>query len=382
MAVPLKDRLIAAAFAFRGYNTTNLGRTPDLLAHPAYGPVVERHLREASEICAATSHRPVDLVERVRERRESTLSTFGEDIGLILSVELAQIELVETFFELHYARARVAFGYSLGEVAALVCGGVFRLADVLPPLVSMADECAELARDVTMGVVFSRGPALDLDAVQKLCLQINQEGRGVIGVSSILSPNTVLVLGQADTVDRFKQRMAEDLPGQVHLRKNNEHWPPLHTPLLWQRNVTNRAAQMMHVMRGGFQAPQPPVLSLVTGKASFNDHNSREMLLRWLDQPQRLWDVIYELLAMGIEVVIHVGPDPNLVPATFKRLSDNVSAQFGTRAINRLGMRAMQGIANRPWLTRLLSARVALLRAPFVTHVILEDWLLAQPTSA
>ena len=32
-----------AAFAFRGYNVTNLGRTPELLEHPAYGPIVEKH---------------------------------------------------------------------------------------------------------------------------------------------------------------------------------------------------------------------------------------------------------------------------------------------------------------------------------------------------
>jgi hypothetical protein len=43
-------------------------------------------------------------------------------------------------------------------------------------------------------------------------------------------------------------------------------------------------------------------------------------------------------------------------------------------------MEAMRRMAKRPWLTKLLSARVALLRAPFVTHIIVEDWLLAQAT--
>jgi [acyl-carrier-protein] S-malonyltransferase len=81
---------------------------------------------------------------------------------------------------------------------------------------------------------------------------------------------------------------------------------------------------------------------------------------------------------MGIELLIHVGPDPNLVPATFKRLSDNVTAQVNSSAINRLGMRAMRPLVWRPWLSKVLSARVALLRAPLVTHLIVEDWLLAQ----
>lgn len=373
----LKDRLLAAAFCFRGYNTTNLGRTPELLEHRAYGSVVRKHLAEASQIASEELHRPIDLVTRVHQRRESTLASFGEDIALIMAVELAQLELLDQFFGLNYIRARVLTGYSLGELTALVAAGVFTLEQVLRPLLRLSDDCAALAEDVTMGVVFSRGPGLDMHAVQRLCLEINQEGRGVISISSYLSPNTVLVLGQGDTVDRFKQRMGDVLEGPVNLRKNSEKWPPLHTSIMWQRNIPNRGAVMLHALPGGFHAPHPPVLSLVTGKLSYNDYNSREMLIRWLDQPQKLWDAVYELLAMGIELVIHVGPDPNLVPATFKRLADNVTAQVNSRTINRLGMRAVRPWVWRPWLSKVLSARVALLRAPLVTHLIAEDWLLA-----
>ncbi|HEX3871968.1 MAG TPA: hypothetical protein VHV77_16095, partial [Pirellulales bacterium] len=127
MPLELKDRLVAAGFAFRGYNQTNLGRTAELLTHAAYGPTVERYLREASEICATATHRHVDLVERVREKRESTLESFAEDIGLILSVELAQMQLLTDFFGIEYRKARLSLGYSLGEVAALVCAGVYEL---------------------------------------------------------------------------------------------------------------------------------------------------------------------------------------------------------------------------------------------------------------
>ena len=40
-----------SAFAFRGYNATNLGRTSELLRHPKYGKIVEKHLQRASDIC-------------------------------------------------------------------------------------------------------------------------------------------------------------------------------------------------------------------------------------------------------------------------------------------------------------------------------------------
>jgi [acyl-carrier-protein] S-malonyltransferase len=71
-----------------------------------------------------------------------------------------------------------------------------------------------------------------------------------------------------------------------------------------------------------------------------------------------------------------VGPHPNLLPATFNRLSNNVTAQ--TRGWSGLGKRTMSRLVRRPWLTRLLPSSAALLRAPFVEQVILEDWLLEQ----
>jgi [acyl-carrier-protein] S-malonyltransferase len=374
----ISDRLGETAFAFRGYNQTNLGRTPELLAHRVYGPVVERRLREASQICSDLSGRQIDLVSRVREKRESTLATFGEDIGLIISVELAQIELLEQHFNISYRQGRVALGYSLGEVTALVTSGVFNMAEVLAPLVAMADDSVELARDVTMGVVFSRGKAIDFDAIERLCLEITTQGRGMLAISSYLAPNALLVLGQGETVDRLKHELSHHLKGHVHLRKNSGNWPPLHTPLLWQRSIPNRAAMIMHSVGGGFRAPLPPVLSLVTGKTSYNDFNSRAILNRWTDEPQRLWDGIYELLSLGVEVIIHVGPDPNLLPATFKRLSDNVLAELSGRSLRKFGMRAVSNIISRPWIAKLLFHRAALLRAPYIVHINLEDWLLEQ----
>jgi [acyl-carrier-protein] S-malonyltransferase len=292
-------------------------------------------------------------------------------------MQLAQIRLLEEFFDIHYADVPLAYGYSLGELTAVVASGVFEMRHAMRIPLSVAADCVAMAEGVTMGVLFSRGPVLDLDQVKRLCLMITAEGQGVIGISAFLSPNTVLILGQGPTIDRFGQLMHETLPSRVYLRKNKEHWPPMHTPLVWQRNIPNRVGVMLHTLPGGFVAPKPPVFSLVTGKSNYNDYNSREILLRWVDQPQRLWDAVYETLASGIKTVIHVGPAPNLIPATFQRLRDNVLVQLNSNSLNSLGLRAMARAVRRPWLTALLPSRSALLRAPLIEHIILEDWLLA-----
>jgi [acyl-carrier-protein] S-malonyltransferase len=374
----LKERLSSTAFVFRGYNVTNLGRSGELLAHPLYGPVIEPFLKEASEVCAEATGRPVDLAARIRRGEETDLDSYAEAISLIVAMEMAQLRLLKDFFGVEYSQARLGYGYSLGEIAALVAGGVMEMRHALRVPLSVAKDCAELANDSTLGVLFSRGPALDTDAVQRLCLRINQAGHGVIGISAYLSPNSLLLNGQGNTIDRFQDLMSEWLPQRLHLRKNDYHWPPLHTPIVWQRAIPNRCAVMMHTLPGALQAPIPPVLSLVTGKTSYNDRNCRELMAQWIDYPQRLWDAVYETLAQGIEVIIHVGPTPNLVPATYTRLAENVKSQLAKGSWTGMGLRAVSRAVRRPWLAKLLPQRSALLRAPLVEQVVLEDWLLSQ----
>jgi [acyl-carrier-protein] S-malonyltransferase len=373
-----KRRIHMTALAFRGYNITNLGRSRELLEHPLYGANVARHLHEASEICSTSTGRKIDLEDRVRRNDEPDLDAYEEAVGLIVAMSMAQISLLEEFHGVVYANARLVYGYSLGELAALACGEEFDMAQALEIPLAMARDCAELAHEVMLGVLFSRGAAIEYDNVQRVCLRVNAEGNGVIGISAILSPNTILLMGQRDTLARFKETMRSLLPDYVHLRPNSNNWPPLHTPIMWERSVSDRAAYLMHTMPGGFTVPHPPVLSLVTGKTSYNDFNTRETLHRWVDHPQRLWDAICATLSTGVETVVHVGPEPNLIPATFKRLSDNIAEQTSGRSIGSFSLRAMSGLANRQWLSNILPSRTALLRAPRVQHVILEDWLLEQ----
>jgi [acyl-carrier-protein] S-malonyltransferase len=368
--------LPSTALAFRGYNVTNLGRTPELLAHPAYGETIERHLALASQAASEQLKRPVDLVSRVRRKEETTLDAYGEAVALLLAVEAAQLELLAGKFAVPYRQARFSFGYSLGEIAALVAGGVFETSEAMKVPLSLSADCVALAHDVTLGVLFTRATELPANDVRRVCLMVNREGNGIVGISTYLTPNSMLILGQGDALDRFLALAKEELKVKFHLRKNDSRWPPLHTPIIWERHISDRAAQAMHTLQMSLVAPQPKVMSLVTGDFSYTDTNARKLLHEWVDHPQLLWNVIDHTLADGITTVIHVGPDPNLLPATFRRLSENVQGQLDAS----LGLRTLSAATQkRRWLRQMLPQRVALLRAPYVQHVILEDWLLAQP---
>src|SRR5262245_66483862 len=61
---------------------------------------------------------------------------------------------------------------------------------------------------------------------------------------------SVLLMGQQDTLDRFKTLAAEQLPMKVSLRKNSDRWPPLHTPIVWERSEehTSELQSLRHLV--------------------------------------------------------------------------------------------------------------------------------------
>jgi len=374
----LQKRIATAAFAFRGYDAANLGRSPELLKHDVYGPTVQSMLDRASLLCSDALGVKVDLAARVLAGEPSTLATFVQDIGTICAMELAQIQLLEKFFDVPVHQALMSFGHSIGELSAVVLGGVYEFEQLLPVPLSLANDCAELTSGTTIGILSTRGAAIELEEVQKLCTSISSRGHGMVGPSTILSPFQVLLLGQGDTLELFEREMQGHLPADVTLRRKPNRWPPLHTPLVWQRNIPNRTAVAMYHITGGEKKPVPTVVSCTTGAESYNDWNSRVILTDWTDHPQRLWETMENTLSSGVEFVIHVGPEPKLIPTMFDRLSSRVMKQLKSRHLDRLGSSVIPSIGRNHWLTRKLPTNAVLLRAPYLHHIILEDWLLTQ----
>ena len=371
----LREEIADVALAFRGYNVTNLGRTAELLAVPAYAAILREELARYSLICSEYTSTRVDLEKTVLEGDEPNLARYAESIALITAVEIAQLRLLREVHGIDYAAAKLSFGYSLGEMVAVCTSGAFPAEELVRVPLAMAADCADLARDAEMGVLFSRAGIIPESEIRRLCAETTREGYGTVGISSVLSPNTYLVIGQGYAVDHLKEKLATGIPG-AHMRINEHRWPPLHTPIVRQRHVPDRAAVLIERLSLGPLPLKPPIVSLVTGKRSYEPHTARELLRQWIDHPQRLWDAVCETLSCGANIVLHIGPEPNLVPATFTRLAENIRQQTNGRNFNGYRMKALSGMMRRPWLASLLPARTALLRAPHIKQIILEDWLL------
>jgi [acyl-carrier-protein] S-malonyltransferase len=372
----LRERIGGVALAFRGYEAGQLGRSKELVDHPLYGPIVREVLSEATRICGEASSAMPDLVEYVRKGEHGILNNLSYDNAAILAMEIAQLRILEELFEVPAARARLSFGFSTGELAALIFGKVLSLKQVLEVLMPVASDCAELTADARLGMLFTRRTELRPADVDRICQVVLSEGRGLIGPTAFLSPYTALVVGQAEAMDRLDDHLPAYLPGDAVFRRKQRQWTPLHSPLVWQRHIPNRIAMSLHQVKGKLRKPSPPILSCVTGQASYDELSCRNLLTLWPDHPQRLWDVVNATLKSDVDIIIHVGPASKLLTTTFSSLNSRVLRGGHPHFIHRIGSALVSGLQRRPFFSDILPPKAALLRAPFLTHVILEDWLL------
>ncbi len=95
------------------------------------------------------------------------LTSYAEDVALITAVEVAQLHLLEEFFGIAVGEAKLAFGYSPGEAAALKGAGVCEMRHLLRVPLTLAKDavrprqtrCA-LQTSVKVILRLFRGPAL------------------------------------------------------------------------------------------------------------------------------------------------------------------------------------------------------------------------------
>ncbi len=247
----LKKRISSAAIAFRGYDVTNIGRSSELLEHPVYAPIVRSTLEAASALCSDAQGEKVDLVARVLAHEPSDLSTFVHDIGTVVAMQVAQMRILDEIIGIPVHQARLSFGHSIGELSALVLGGVYTMEQLLPVPLSLARDCADLTDHTTLGILSVHGATLQMEAVEHLCASISRRGQGLIGPSTYLSPYQVLLIGQYDTLNMLEQEMHEYLPEGVTLRRRPNHWPPLAHParLGAQHSQSNRHGDAPHRRR-------------------------------------------------------------------------------------------------------------------------------------
>jgi [acyl-carrier-protein] S-malonyltransferase len=220
--------------------------------------------------------------EELRATREAQVSTFLTSLLVHDALRTARPDLPITTLA----------GHSLGELTALVAGGVLTAADGLR-LVSERGEAMQAAADARPGTM-AAVLGLDDDAVARVLADVDD-----CWPANHNAPANVVVSGTVDGVAAAGAALkAAGARRVLPLPVGGAFHTPLMAPARERLEQALRAVE--------YRDPVVPVLSAVTAAPYRGDE--AELLSRQLTAPVLWRQTVEALVARGVETVVEVGP--------------------------------------------------------------------------
>jgi [acyl-carrier-protein] S-malonyltransferase len=272
------------AFVFPGQGTQYVGMGMELAdCYPEAAAVFE----QANEVLG------MDIRRLCREGPEQELLKTELSQPTIHTTSLAILKVVERFG----FSANVTAGFSLGEYAALVHGGVFQFEDTVK-LVKQ--------RGILMGGAVPEGlgkmcwiTGLDRQTVEAIVKESNDEG--LIECSNFNCPNQIIVSGYAAAVE--KAAALADEKGATATTFLNVSGP-FHTSLL--RGAGEQLHEVLHDVP--MSPPEKRVVSNVTAAYITEDDDIRQLLNEHVYKAVQWEDSVNTMLDDGVDTFVEIGP--------------------------------------------------------------------------
>jgi [acyl-carrier-protein] S-malonyltransferase len=239
---------------------------------------------------------------------------FGADEELIRPTEVAQPALVFTEVVLASALPRdltvvAVAGHSIGELAACAVAGAL-LPEAALRLAVLRGRLMAAMREGTMAAVLG----LDVGTVTRLCAELD----GTVAVANLNGPGQVVVSGRVDAVTAFSAAARAAGARRVLPLKVSGAF---HSPLM-----AGAAAEFAQVLDATeLRAPAVPVVANVDAAAVSDAEGLRERLGRQMVSAVHWAESVEQLVALGTEVLVEVGPG-EVLTGLARRIAPGVRA--------------------------------------------------------
>ena len=235
----------------------------------------------------------------------------------VLTASIASLRVLEY----RGKRADVVAGHSLGEYSAVVCAGGLSFADAVRVV-------RERGRFMQEAVPVGKGAmaavlGLDAELVSRIC--VDTADSEVVSTANLNAPGQVVIAGHVAAVERASL-LARERGAQRVLRLPVS--APFHCALM--KPARERLAAVLKGVE--FQDLRVPLVNNVEAVAVTGAAEVRENLIRQVTSAVRWSDSICELVRLGMEAAVEVGPG-RVLAGLIRRIDRSIQVQsIGTSA--------------------------------------------------
>jgi [acyl-carrier-protein] S-malonyltransferase len=230
----------------------------------------------------------------------------------------------------------VVAGHSLGEFTALVAAGAIDFADALG-LVRERGRLMKQAGDEQPGGM-AAVIGLDAGSLADVCLEAGHDG--IVVVANDNCPGQTVISGEVGALTRAME-LAKERGAKRVARLGISI--ASHSPLMAQ--ASSQFGELIASVQ--LRTPRVPVVGNSRGEAIATIDGLREELMSHIERPVQWTRSVQEMIAMGVDTFIEVGPG-QVLSGLIKRISRDVSIiavddlELGLPVINR--ERAARGV--------------------------------------
>ena len=214
----------------------------------------------------------------------------------ILTMSLGILEILKE----NKVNAEASLGLSLGEYGALIFGQILSLEDGVKIVKKrgeiMQDLCPE--GDWAMAAVLS----LDEKTVNEVCEDATQ---GFISAANYNCPGQIVISGERIALEEITENLkAKGAKRVIELNTAG----PFHTKMLKDASIKLRE-ELENIL---INSSKKAVIKNIDGKAYKDSDDVKDILSKHITNPVRFEDGIKEMLDMGIDTFVEIGPGKTL----------------------------------------------------------------------